>query len=41
MTDKDVTELPDDLAQLKNVIRQKLTEIRQLEYPLGLALKSK
>ncbi|MEM7505052.1 MAG: IS66 family transposase, partial [Pseudomonadota bacterium] len=40
MTDKDVTELPDDPAQLKNVIRQKLAEIRQLEHNLGLALKS-
>ena len=41
MTDKEVTELPDDPAQLKNVLRQKLAEIRQLEHHLGLALKSK
>ena len=41
MTDKEVTELPDNPAQLKNVIRQKLAEIRQLEHHLGLALQSK
>ena len=41
MTDKEVVELSNDLAQLKNVIRQKLAEIRQLEHHLGLALKSK